>query len=535
MVPATRVAGMNRVTTRPEPGGAPAQRWMLTLAASSGVVLLFVFLAFDGRLHWDEVGYLYTGGFLDREAILRGEFLGGIYISRLLHIAVIAAIVNLVGPGGRALALLTGLYTAALLLVSRLSYSILRKVLPDARGLGLAVVCGMFAPIYLYLAFKTMPEIPALAMSAIATWALLRAFTGRPLIWLPVVGLALLATVFLKAEMTLLYVSFVMTVLLFGLDKVPRPKLLGYVVLSGIGSLAVFGVVLWALGIDLGSYLGVGAALLDREEPLAAKILNITLEGGIFFAALPLAFLSGRRREAGFFLTWFLFASLPLPLLFTYVEPRYLAPNLVPLTGSIYLTMHALTPRVAGWWHRSKTAAACAVGLVLLILLGSNLITLPLMPHEVRKDQLRRLVARLDQAYAGRRYAILTPYTYTDFHYLRFVYPDRPIYTVQTSFNRSSDNWSYYPGRVVTDLDQLSSIDAELVYLGFHENLAAENLRRIVQMVPIPILARQLEKMEFQDHLALSWMWDNPALVFGEPVREGHYFAYPVRVGSSEP
>ena len=43
-----------------------------------GLVLVFVFLAFDGRLHWDEAGYLYTGGFLDREAILEGEFIGGL-------------------------------------------------------------------------------------------------------------------------------------------------------------------------------------------------------------------------------------------------------------------------------------------------------------------------------------------------------------------------------------------------------------------------------------------------------------------------
>ena len=388
----------------------------------------------------------------------------------------------------------------------------------------------MFMPIYLYLAFKTMPEIPGLALSGIAAWALLSAFTARPLIWLPVVSLALAATAFLKSEMTLLYISLVATLFLFGPDRYPRRRLIGYALVSGLGALAVFGVALWALGIDLAAYLKIGRWLLTREEPLAAKLLHIALEGGVFFLALPLAFLSSQRRDAWFCLTWFLLATLPLPLLIAHFESRYLAGNLVALIGLIYLATDGLAPRMAEWWRRSRAVTACVAGLALLIVVGSNLIALSVMTHELRIDQLHRLIARLDQTYANRNYAILTPYTYTDFHYLRFAYPERPIYTVQTVFNQQTDNWSYYPNRVITDLAQLKALDAELVYLGFHENLAVENLRRIVGAIPLPILAKQFEKKKFQDHLALSWMWGHPDLVFEEPLREGHYLAYPVRL-----
>jgi hypothetical protein len=388
----------------------------------------------------------------------------------------------------------------------------------------------MFTPIYLYLAFKTMPEIPALAMSSIATWALLCAFTGRSLIWLPVVSLALAATAFFKVELTILYLSLAAALFLFGTSQYPRGRLISYVLISGLGSVAVFAVMLWALGINLDTYLRIGTLLLHRAEPLAAKLLHIVLEGGVFFLAIPLAFLSSRRRDAWFCLIWFLFASLPLILLFAHFESRYLAANIIPLIGLIYLTTDGLAPYVAKWYRRSKAATACAASFVLLTVIGFNLIALPVMTHELRIDQLHRLVARLDRKYAGRHYAILTPYAYTDFHYLRFIYPDRSIYTVQTVFNRSSNNWRDYPNRVALNLDQLKSIDAELVYLGFHENLAVENLRRIVGNLPIPILVKQFKKREFQDHLALSWMWDNPALVFDKPLREGHYLAYPVRI-----
>jgi hypothetical protein len=225
-----------------------------------------------------------------------------------------------------------------------------------------------------------------------------------------------------------------------------------------------------------------------------------------------------------------LLATLPIPVLGGHVESRFLAPNLMALIGLIYLAADGLAPRTVAWWRSARAATVGAAALLVLAVVGSDLVALSIMTHEVRIDQLRRLIARLDQAYAGRNYAILTPYTYTDFHYLRFVYPDRPIYTVQTVFRRPPDNWSYYLDRVVTNLAELRSIDAELVYLGFHENLAVENLRRLVGAIPLPILVEQFEKRTFQDHLTLSWMWGNPDLVFDEPLREGHYLAYPVRV-----
>jgi Dolichyl-phosphate-mannose-protein mannosyltransferase len=498
--------------------------------AAAALVLLFLFLAFDGRLHWDEAAYLYTGGFLDREAILKGEFIGGLYVSRLLHIAVIAAIVDLVGPGPSALAILIGLYFAALLLVAGLAYLILRKVLSDARGLGVAVICGMFTPIYLYLAFKTIAEIPGLTMASIATWALLSALTGRRLVWLPVVSLALAATALFKPETMLLYVSLAATLLLFGPDRYPRRRLIGYVLVSGLGALAVFAAALGLLGIDLALYLKMAPVLVHRQEPLVAKLLHIALEGGIFFLAVPLAFLSRRRRDVWFCLTWFLLATLPIPLLSAHVESRFLAPNLMALIGLIYLAADGLAPRVVAWWRTARAATAGAAGLLFLAIVGSDLIALSVMTHELRIDQLRRLIARLDQEYANRNYAILTPYAYTNFHYLRFVYPDRSIYTVQTVFKRPPNNLSYYPGRVITNLAELRSIDAELVYLGFHENFAVANLRRIVEVIPLPILAKQFDKRTFQDHLTLSWMWGNRDLLFEEPLREGHYLAYPVRV-----
>jgi hypothetical protein len=203
----------------------------------------------------------------------------------------------------------------------------------------------------------------------------------------------------------------------------------------------------------------------------------------------------------------------------------------VPLIGLVYLAADGLAPRALAWWRRSRALAAGAAGLAILVVLGNGLLALPIMTHEVRIDRMQRLIARLDRLHPDRNYAILTPYTYSDFSYLRFVYPDRPVYTVQSEFNRSSSNWEYYSERVIRDIAGLKALEVEtLIYLGFHENPAVENLRRLVDWIRLPILRAALEQKRFQDHLTLSWMWTDPGLVFGEPLAEGHYRAYPVRI-----
>ena len=67
----------------------------------------------------------------------------------------------------------------------------------------------------------------------------------------------------------------------------------------------------------------------ERDEPFVLALL----EGGVFLLAIPLAFLSGHKRQALFFATWFVLATAPLFAVFEYVEARYLATNPIALAG----------------------------------------------------------------------------------------------------------------------------------------------------------------------------------------------------------
>ncbi len=155
-------------------------------------------------------------------------------------------------------------------------------------------------------------------------------------------------------------------------------------------------------------------------------------------------------------------------------------------------------------------------------------------------DQLDTVLTRLDRLYGRPDYVILTSWSYTDFHYLRFVYPNREVYNVDTTglFEADSPEANeyrayedrYYPGRMIRTPEKLVALNTDLVYLGFEENFSVANLRTIIRSLPGISLESQLDKMTFINHLSLSWMWEHPQLVFLEQIRHGHYITYNVEV-----
>ncbi len=502
--------------------------------------MLFLWLALDWRLHQDEPSYLYIGAYLPFDAIMAGDFqptgIEGHYFSRLLHVLLVHAITRVTGPGIDALVLVILIYLVLLLASVWLTFLILAELMPGADRLGRAALLMAFTPVYLYLAFTTLPETPAFFFSALAALALLRSLDGRAALWLGVSGGALVAVAFFKNNMALLYISLVGALLLVPPFPMSRLRLVCHAVIAAGGALVLSLAFLFLAGIELTQYLAVGGALVVRDDPFVVTLLNVGLEGGVFFIALPLAFLSRQRRRALFFGTWFVLASAPLFLVFHYVEFRYLAPNLIALAGLIWLAAEVLRPYLIDWWERRRVSLLCVGGIAVFAAAGSNALALAIMIHEVRMDHLDDVVERLDHAY-GRDYAILVPWELTDFQYLRFAYPDRAVYSVQTIFpdapgpawwRRQQDR--YYGNQVIRSIEELAALDTNLVYLGFEENFSVANLRTIVSYVPVLGLERQFQKAQFINHLVLSWMWDNPNVMLTERFRRGYYQVYDVKL-----
>ena len=536
----TASAGDGRLGRR---GVAATRPLLLRVALALGAVAVWLWLAADGRLHWDEPDYLYMGAYLSVPEILAGDYqpsgIEGFSVSRVGHVLLLKLVVSLLGPGAASLAVIVTCYLVMLAGLLWITYLILRALMPGVPNPGAAVALCAFTPIYVYLAFKTVAEIPAALLASLAVLAFLRSFRSRPRLWLTVVALALAGTALTKNHVALLHVAFVAALLLAPGLRYRPGRVAAHAFLSGAGSVVIFLAVLWATGLPLDLYFApaVAATSLFEGEPFEARLLALALEGGPFFLALPLAVLSPRRAEARFFAVWFALATLPL-LLSPRLEERYLVTNFVAIAGLVQLSIEGLRPLVRRWWAARPWAVAAAAGIGGVALIGSAALAQQLAAHGVRTDQLRTVLNRIDATYGRGNYAILTPQEGGIFLYLRFVEPEAPVYTVFTPRppnHRDAVAWAafqqrYYGPRALRTIEDLTALGlASLVYVSFDESLPVANLRRLAASALPPalrrVLDRRLAKMSLLDQLGQSWMWNHPQIAFEELFRHGHYVA----------
>ncbi len=511
-------------------------------------VLAFLWLALDGAMHWDEPAYLYTGGFLSFQQIIQGDFqpsgIEHFYLTRPLHVLMIHCITAVTGVGVPGLIGVIAFCTLLLVGFLVVTSLILRELMPGLNRVGLAMALGLLIPVVPYLAFKTLPESGALLCAATAMFALVKSARavgpGAAVSWLVTAAVAVMLTLWFKGPMLLLVGSGVPAVVLFGGRDAHRMKLTTYTVIAVVAGLALAYIGVVMLGIDPSIYTGGVARVGGEYEPLSARILNNGTPTGLFLLALPLSLLSPRKREVGLFMTWFVLAAVPLAVLFPSMEARYQSPSVVPLIGLTALALHGLLPRLKTMWENRPAPVAAGLSVVTLFVVFSHTLAIAVMQHEVKICQVHRTLDKLDERYGEDGYALLAAWTYSDFLYLRFVYPDRPIYTAHIVEAINKDNLiddlmrssqeDFFPDRIIVTPDQMRRYGGRVpVLFGFHENFAAANLRAIFSRIPGDPMSALLAKMDLNDHLATSWLWGNPDYELVDVVRVGHYCAFEVR------
>ncbi len=535
--------------------------------------LLFVGLGFDGRHHWDEAFYLHTAAHVDMDVIQDTDrerhHNEDFYVSRILHVYLSKAVMQWVGVGQHAIWIIGGVYTALMLLMLWPTYDLLKRLLGDSPGLKAGVWLTVFNPVFLYLAFKTLPEAPGLVVAVLATWALVRAVGSTRWWWLWAIASAvLLATsALLKNNMTLFLPLTVLPILLLKWDKVSPWKLLLLAAGVGVLSFGVFFLMLLACGFELEQYMvGVKSGLVEEngsgpeEEPLASILLQYLVMHGPFYACLLLAFWSRRWRDALFCGLW-LVLGLGYILYFTRsIEGRYLAYSVVPMAGLIGLTVDGLlrTCRESTFKrgkHKGKTRPArpgLAMGAGLIAgmgILAGNVVLLPLSLYEVQADGFERALDRLDAELGEDQYVVLVPWFYTDYQYLRVAYPERSFYLVYRGWREQEKTPEaedafvayenrYYGERLLRDPAAVAAVadGRPIVYLGFEEIHTVQNLRAAVAKQPIMDFSQQLGQMAFSNKLAFGWPWTSDAVDLTFRFQVGHYQVWDVALtAESEP
>jgi hypothetical protein len=508
-------------------------------------VLVWLVLGFDGRLHWDEPHFLYAGAYFPIAQIIAGDFQPSLHpgftTSRIAHVVLVNGMTGLLGIGGQLVAFVMVLYVALLLVFFGVVYVVLRELTVPATEAAVATVIVMFSPISLYVAWKTLPDVPALMWSSFAVLAAIRLVgDGRAWVWLPIGVLALAMTALTKHVLVWTFVAFAAAAIVADPIGMARARLLGILVALSVGSVVVFAAVLTIVGFDLTDFLAFLAAASRASEPLAARALHIVIALGLLWIVLPIAACHPDRPLTRFFWLWFAIATLPLLVIAPRVEIRYLAPALLPLAGLVFLSLDLLGRRLPVLALRPRSMLAALMILIGAVGLSSRSVQ-ALTAHEIEMTSLHALLGRLDDAFGPGAYAVVTPWEYSTFLYLRLVYPDRPVYDAFDPQRIGHPEWSsaqerFFAGRILRNVDQLHAIDRQLVYVGFPEPMPVANLRRLAGLLPKRIgepLIRKLDSLSAYKHLSVSWMWDDPDVSLELIDQVGNYHVYQVTLSET--
>jgi Domain of unknown function (DUF5060)/Putative collagen-binding domain of a collagenase/Protein of unknown function (DUF4038)/Dolichyl-phosphate-mannose-protein mannosyltransferase len=529
-------------------------RYWLGWAAALVLIVTFVWLANDGRHHWHEFRHLYSATFYSVPELMQGVFDPGPapvrtpeevatwYVSELFHVYVLRQLVGLFGMGLDSYMIIKTLYAMMVVTAVGLVWKTLRDL---GMSLGRSVLIAgllLFSPLSIYLGFKFMGEVPSLFFSACAL-ALFTSGTRKShfrsqAVLSGLAGLSLALSMLASAKMPLLFLGFWAALLVVWVPREMKRSVIRAGIISGIIFLVSVPVGLGLLGGSLNIYLDAFTAFLGFAKPLPMwmfAIFNLGLFGMGLWLLLPLAWLSRDQRCRRFFLVWL--AVSGVPILFTtanFLEPRYLATAVVPFVGLAALGFEALWLQLRAL-KLTTSFRAVIVTLLAAVVIGGTAVAQPLMPYE---SNTNRLIQAVDSE-SGRpdSAVIFVPWNYSDFHFLRFAFPERHIYLVQSAAHES--------GEILKDpiwtarfaamyLPSAEHFPAEfsqrrLLYIGWTILPSLQNLRELFMSFGFTRLAGYLEASGFRNHMTESWLVHDSRFAMRELSQYGQYQVYEVR------
>jgi hypothetical protein len=509
--------------------------------------IVWLLISFDGRLHWDEPSYIYTATYIPWHQILYEGFepsgIQGFNVSRLGHLAIVKIIASITGPGHLLFGTVVVIYLLFLLGLAIASYLILRLLMPNATRIAPAVSITLFAPMMVYLAWKTTPDIPALFFSGLASLFFLLSMGSQPLIWIVLSAFFLALTGLTKHIIAWQFISMVLAILFFAGYRWSLRTVLGRLILVSLGALLIFGMLLAMFNIPLSQFLAFLSVASSASEPLAAKLFKLLLTFGSFYLVIPLGLMNPNRRLKWFMGVWFILATVPFLIAVPRLEVRYLITSFIPLAGFTCLALEHLYLRK----NRSRYGfqlfkRPLTVSLIAVIVVVTSMVVQPFSEHEVRTDQFGASIKRIEEVAGDQPFSVLVPWEYTDFHYLRITHPQLPVFTVyenQSFTTGELASWKkfqdqYYGDKVLHSLDQLLALEGEKFYVGFGYTFPIENILSVLESPVLKPSSSKLvdivQSMSPLIHLHKSWLWNHPnvELQFVEEV--GHYQIYRVRV-----
>jgi hypothetical protein len=274
------------------------------------------------------------------------------------------------------------------------------------------------------------------------------------------------------------------------------------------------------------------------SQPVLMSLMGVATFGGFSYLLALAGLFSDNRRVSGFFTVWVLVTgSLAVLITSNYmVEPRYLVQVLVPLGGLAGLGLQVIGTRIDFIKRRRLQVFVAAI----LAINVTNYMLVRLMPYELDRPAMMEAVSEIRHRDDDAR--ILVPWMYTDYHFLRIIFPDLPIFNVNSppvpdeldraivsAWETRFTDW--YGDRYLAGPGQLSGLmqEAPVYYLGWTVYPPVQQVRIFSKATGWQALGDKLQQLSLMNHLEQSWVWQSADLDLRPAGQSGQYQYFRVR------
>lgn len=512
------------------------------LLSLSAIALLLI--GFGLGHHQDEYFYLFsvlhypTGELMKLEVGLAsgifpegyGIFPEGFFAAKIGLVVILRFLVQLLGSGLWSLLMIQFIFALMLIGFVVVSYVLLREIFEKREALYISVVL-MFLPISVYLDHKVLSEVPSLLFTALGCWAFLGSFRSpnrwRSAGFIVLAAIGLLLGVLCRFTSFLFFAGLVLGLFVLRNGLYSWTKVFIRASLVSVCLIIMMFAFYKLIGLSYQGLIAITMGVVERRESLGVKLYELMMSVQLFLPSLVLAIWppwSSRTRLA---LVWMGVCTLPFVFGLRHFEPRYFYTALVPLSILAYLGLQRFTAILSRYrisW----------VFLLVTLVLGNRLFFARLVPYEIDQNQYLKIMTGLIHRYPSATYLI--PWL-SDYSFLRFTFPKQDI---RLSWSKGrSEGEEIFPNEAfrhwvgeknyVDSLELLNQLPRPWIYVGWTYNPAVINLKERLQWFGIDYL-KEIEQQEgLQDHIALSWIWSNPALRLKQIAQVGLYRAFEIQ------
>lgn len=523
--------------------------WLIVVGVVSG----WLFISLDGNHYWHDVRFAYAASEFSLTEVFEGLYnphqawthsnevsSSGFYISKMFHIILLNSLFTVVNPDAGGFDIAIVFSVLLMVLAIGLIYFFYSRLFRSKELALIAAVCIMLAPVVPYMTGKFFSENTSLLFVIISLILFekgSRYEKNKSILLVIGSGLFLAIAALTRIDSLFGPIGFMIAMFMFPLDGIKRSVLARTMLIVAITFIFTYFSALFVAGVNALNLVDYFLVFVNAgQKSVLMSLMGIaTFAGSVYLLSLSGLF-NKQVQLVRFLVSWCVLSLLPA-LLITWhymVEPRYLIQGLIPLCALAALGVMTLRKQCS-----EKGINSTVIGLVFVTLtLVINFISVRLMPYELDRPEMMAAVSSIKNK--NPEAAILVPWSYTDYNYLRLVLPESNIYNVNSPVNFSIDNaietqWQsrfkqWYGDRYIINKGRVEELlkHGEVYYLGWRVYPPVQNVIDFANIIDLTPLSEALNDMQMTDHRQESWIWASPDYKLELSGRSGQYEYYRV-------